>query len=78
MIEIGSRYAGSIARYKNTIAQTHQPNIMNKPSPSLIVLVNVHHAPSPKAITDRITTKELHKDTTRLSIGDTSSFWSLK
>jgi hypothetical protein len=78
MIEIGSRYAGSIARYKNTIAQTHQPNIMNKPSPSLILLVNVHQAPSPKAITDKITTKELHKDTTRLSIGDTSSFWSLK
>ena len=74
MIEIGSRYAGSIARYKNTMAHTHQPNIMNRPSPSLILLVKVHQTPSAKATTDRITTKELHRDTTRFSIGITSSF----
>jgi len=57
MIEIGSSQAGSLARYENTIADTHQPAIMNTPSPTLILPMKVHQAPSPEATTERMTIK---------------------
>jgi len=68
MIEIGSSQAGSLARYENTIADTHQPAIRNTPSPTLILPIRVHQTPSPQAATDRITIKKLHTDTTRLNM----------
>jgi hypothetical protein len=49
---------------------------MKTPSPTLILLENVHHAPIAAAATERITNRKLHTDTTRLSMGDTSSFYS--